>query len=123
MNAQQEHNQKRLIALQCLTRHDHNQSDNTPLVKENCGACCLNGYHPKGERRDFINYAGWARLYIQAGKFIPNNIRFDFMAELASDNRLYAEALQQDIRDYGINCESGSFRNAVRNVLGLYDSE
>ena len=89
--------------------------------RESCGACCLNGYHPRGERRDFINYAGWARLYIQAGKFIPQNVRFDFLAELASDNRPYAEALKQDIKDFGINVEAGPFKNAVRSVLGLYD--
>lgn len=84
-------------------------------------ACCLNGYHPKGERRDFINYAGWARLYIQAGKYIPKAVRYDFLAELASDNRSYADALAQDIKDFGINCEAGAFKNAVRNILGIYD--
>lgn len=117
---QNEYRQKQLIAFQCFTRHDHNKSDNTPEVKENCGACCLNGYHPKGERRDFINYAGWARLYIQASKFIPVNLRYAFLAELASSNRSYAEALKQDIKDYGINVESGSFKNAIQEVLEIY---
>ena len=109
------------IAIALLTRHDHNMSDNSPLTKENCGACALAGYHPKGERRDFINYAGYARVYIQAGKYIPKNIRMDFLAELASDNRAYAEALKDDIRHYGINCESGKFKNAIRSILGIYD--
>lgn len=114
-----EHEQKRLIALQCLTRHDH--SDWSKDTRESCGACVLNGYHPKGERRDFINYAGWARIYIQASKYIPKNIRYAFLAELASDNRAYADALKQDILDYGINCEFGQFKNAVREAIGLWD--
>ena len=117
---QNQYHQKQLIARQCLTRHDHNMRDKSQLVRENCGACCLNGYHPKGERRDFINYAGWARLYIQASKFIPNNLRYAFLAELASSNRSYAEALKQDIKDYGINVESGSFKNAIQDVLEIY---
>lgn len=121
MNSTQAHEQKRLIALQCFNRHDHNRNDTSPLTRENCGACCLNGYHPKGERKDFINYAGWARLYIQAERFIPNNLRYTFLAELASDNRPYAEALKQDIIDFGINVEFGSFKNAVREVLGIYE--
>ena len=116
-----EHNQKRLIALQCLNRHDHSGRATDQLTRENCGACTLNGYHPKGERRDFINYAGWARLYIQAGKRIPKGLQFAFLAELASENRSYADALKQDILEFGINCEFGSFKNAVRAVLGLYD--
>lgn len=115
------HEQTRLTALQCLSRHDHNRSDTSPETRENCGACTLNGYHPKGERRDFINYAGWARIYIQAGKRIPKNLQFAFLAELASDNRAYADALKADILEFGINCEFGSFKNAVREVLGLYD--
>ncbi len=114
------HEQKRLIALQCFNRHDHGKNWDKE-TRENCGACTLGGYHPKGERRDFINYAGWARLYIQAGKHIPKGLQFAFLAELASDNRAYADALKQDILEFGINCEFGSFKNAVRDVLGLYD--
>lgn len=115
------HEQNKRTAIALLTRHDHNRGESSPEARENCGACTLNGYHPKGERRDFINYAGWARVYVQAGRRIPKGLQFHFLAELASDNRAYADALKQDIRDYGINCEAGSFKNAVREVLGLYD--
>lgn len=61
--------QQRLIALRLLAQHDHNMSDRARLTRENCGACCLNGYHPRGEKHDGRpNYAGWLRVYIQAGK-------------------------------------------------------
>ena len=121
MNTPEKHEMNKKIALQCLNRHDHNKSDNSPETKESCGACCLNGYHPKGERRDFINYAGWARLYIQAGKFIPNNLKFAFLAELASTNRSYADALREDIKEYGINHgKDESFHHAIQEILEIY---
>ena len=121
MKTHEEWKNQTRTALALFNRHNHNKGDTSPLTRENCGACTLSGYHPKGERRDFINYAGWARVYIQAGKFIPKNLHYDFLAELASDNRAYADALTEDIRHYGINCENGSFKNAVRSVLGIYD--
>lgn len=118
---QQEFEQKRRNALYQFLRHDHAPTNN-PDTRSSCSACTLAGYHPKGERRDFINNAGWARVYIQAGKYIPLNVRFHFLAELASENRAYAEALKQDIRDFGINCEKPSpFFNAIRDVLEIYD--
>lgn len=120
MNAQEQHENDKRTAFALLRRHDHSAT-NDPEVRENCGACVLNGYHQKGERRDFINYAGWARVYIQAGKRIDKKIQFAFLAELASENRAYADALKDDIRQFGINCEAGSFKNAVREVLGIYD--
>lgn len=121
MNTPEQHKQVKAIAWQCLTRHDHKRHETSQEVRENCGACTLNGYHPKGERRDFINYAGWARIYIEAGKFIPNNLQFAFLAELASDNRAYAEALKEDIREFGINSRGESFRRAIQDVLGIYE--
>jgi hypothetical protein len=67
--------QLRRMALQLLCRHDHNMSDRARLTRENCSACVLNGYHPRGEKHDGRpNYAGWLRVYIQAGK------RFDLDA-------------------------------------------
>jgi len=117
---QDEFRQKQINARAQFSRHDCNMSSD-PNMRSNCGACCLAGYHPRGERSDFINYAGWARVYIQAGKHIPDQVRFDFMADLASDNQSYANALKQDIRDFGIVCEPGAFRTAVRSVLGVYD--
>lgn len=115
----QEFVQRRDSALYLFRRHDHNKSDHTPLTRENCGACALNGYHPKGERSDFINYAGWARVYVEAGKFIPAKLRYAFLAELASSNRAYADALKQDIRDFGVSCDDKSFRNAIQEILDI----
>ncbi len=116
---QQEFIQRRRNAQHELTNHYHGQG--TPDERESCSACTLNGYHPKGERRDFINNAGWARVYIQAGKFIPAKIQYHFLAELASNNQAYANALKQDIRDYGINCAKPSkFFNAIQEVLEIY---
>lgn len=108
------------LAQSLFTRHDH-PSTNDPDTRENCGACTLGGYHPKGERRDFINYAGWARVYVQAGKFIPKNLHYAFLAELASSNRAYAEALKQDIKDFGINADDKQFRHAINEVLEIWE--
>ncbi len=120
MKTQEEFYQARRNAIHELKNHYHGKG--TSDERESCSACTLNGYHPRGERRDFINNAGWARVYIQAGKFIPTNLQFQFLVELASDNRSYANALVQDIRDYGINCKKpSSFFNAIRDVLGIYD--
>lgn len=116
----EEYKNKQRIARSLFTRHDH--TDMSQDVRQSCAACMLNGYHPKGERRDFINYAGWARVYIEAGRFIPSNLQMAFLAELASENRAYANALIQDIRDFGINCKKPSaFHNAIREVLGIWD--
>ena len=118
---QKEYQQKRANAWAQFTRH-HHAPTNDPDTRGSCSACTLAGYHPKGERRDFINNAGWARVYIQAGKYIPKNVRYQFLAELASSNRAYADALKQDIKDFGINCEKPSpFFNAVRDILEIYD--
>jgi hypothetical protein len=118
---QKEFHQKQTNARAQFTRHDHAPT-NDPDVRSNCSACTLAGYHPKGERRDFINNAGWARVYIQAGKFIPSNLHMAFLAELASTNRAYADALRQDINDFGINCEKPSrFFNAIREVLEIWE--
>lgn len=108
-------------AIQCLTRHDHPMWIRDQLTRENCGACVLNGYHPKGEPRTDINYAGWARIYIEAGKTIPSNLFMAFIAELASDNRAYANALLQDIEDFGITAEGKGEEEFLSHVSNLLD--
>jgi hypothetical protein len=119
---QQEFKQKQVNARAQFTRHDHPITDQSPLTRENCGACVLAGYTPKGERRDYINYAGWARVYIQAGRFIPARLEYSFLAELANKNRAYADALKQDIKDFGISCRKPShFSNAIKDILEIYE--
>jgi hypothetical protein len=114
----------RKTAILCLTRHDHPAYIHDQLTRENCGACTLNGYHPKGEPRTDINYAGWARIYIEASKPIPSNLFMAFLTELASDNRAYADALREDIRYFGIKATGkgeSDFLRHVNNVLGIYE--
>lgn len=113
--------QLRAIAIQCLARHDHPLYVRDQLTRENCGACVLNGYHPKGEARTDINYAGWARVYIEAGKPIPSNLFMAFLAELASDNRAYADALLQDIEDFGIQAYGRGKDEFLTHVNGLLE--
>lgn len=99
---------ERRIALSLLARHDHNISDKSPLTRENCGACVLNGYISRDDRQngardsDGPNYAGWARIYVQAGRHIPAKWHKAFDAELASDNQAYSDALRRDIYIFGV---------------------
>jgi hypothetical protein len=64
---------------------------------DNCSGCALiNG----GEGGP--NYAGWARVYVEAGRTIPLNWKAAFQRELDSDNRAYAEFLQRCIEYFGV---------------------
>jgi len=98
-----EANGLRRTAQMLLSRHDC-QGSRLVEMRENCGACVLNGYMSSADRKsgalkvaDGPNYAGWARVYVQAGSSIPRRWRKAFQAERDSDNRLYAEALERDI--------------------------
>lgn len=71
----------------------------------NCVYCCLRGIgkpNTADEKEKEPNYSGWARLYVQAGKIIPEKFKEAFYNQLNSDNKLYAEALQEDIKKYGL---------------------
>lgn len=93
--------QQTATALRCLNHHDCNGQKST-----NCGACVLNGYGDKANGEPIApNYAGWARIYVQAGKTIPAKYYESFQRELASDNTAYAEALQEDCEVYGLKIE------------------
>jgi hypothetical protein len=73
-------------------------------VRENCAACVLNGYWPRGDDewpRDEPNYAGWVRCYIQAGRTIPRKYIPGFIRALTGDNRMYARAVVEDIDAFG----------------------
>lgn len=112
--------QQKATALRLFTDHDHRPTDD-PETRQNCGACALGGYHSKGEPTDDINYAGWARVYIQAGRYIPKKLNYAFLAELASDNRSYANCLIEDIKAYGINTDDMKFKRHVQHVLGIWE--
>lgn len=100
--------QHRLIAQRIYSVHDHNPSDRDKLTRENCAACILHGYRPQDselKRSEGPNYAGWARILVEAGVTIPAVWREAFAAERASDNHRYAEALERSILTYGVRME------------------
>ncbi len=71
------------------------------VVRDNCGACALNGWAPVvDEGPAHPNYAGWARLYVQAGKGIPAVFREAFEDERVTDGP-YAAGLARDIATFG----------------------
>lgn len=98
------------MASRCLFQHDHNASDRDPLTRENCGACVLGGYRPRGgwgdEELDAKgagpNYSGWARVYVEARASIPRKWRDAFQRERDSENRGYAIALERSIATFGV---------------------
>lgn len=107
-----EREQLRRMAMQSLYSHGHSMSDKSRLTRENCGACCLNGYHPRGEKHDGRpNYSGWLRIYIQAGKRFDKNAAAIELAEArdggvyddytASANLPYYNAILDDAEMFG----------------------
>lgn len=92
-----------LNARYLFIRHDHDEPRPRPETKENCGACVLRGYGERKNGKPYMpNYAGWARVYVQAGEPIPEKWREGFEAERRSGNKAYAEALEADIEKYGV---------------------
>ncbi len=67
---------------------------------DNCSACAIRGLGGDIEEGG-PNYAGWARIYIEAGKTIPSRWRDAFQRELHSDNEAYANALRRSIATFG----------------------
>jgi len=77
-----------------------------------CSACTLQGYTPSGKeyaelkeqtRKDGPNYAGWARVYVEAGAKVPHKWREAFKAELdRTDNPAYVNALRHSIAVWGL---------------------
>jgi hypothetical protein len=106
------------IARQYLARHDHSGADRSRLVRENCAACVLGGYRPKGgwgdpeldKRGAGPNVAGWARVFVQARQPVPQEWAGAFWDELGQDRRYpgsepnwaYAVALARDIATFGV---------------------
>jgi hypothetical protein len=64
---------------------------------DNCSGCALRTGGEEGP-----NYAGWARVYIEAGVRIPRKWKAAFLRELRSPNLAYAEALLESIGEFGM---------------------
>lgn len=68
------------------------------LSRENCGGHVLRGVIRKGVVTCEPNYAGWARIYVEAGILIKPEL---LARELArTDNVLYVEALKRDLETF-----------------------
>lgn len=73
--------------------------------RDHCGACALKGYGAlSAEESDSghasPNYAGWARVYTQAGKTVPECWSEDFSHAFDGDSA-YSLALRKDVRTFG----------------------
>lgn len=69
-----------------------------------CSTCCLNGncaINYKGTKSP--NFAGWGRIYVEAGVPIPKRFARAFANELASDNDAYRTALLRSIATFGLS--------------------
>lgn len=91
-------------AMGMLGRHQHDVDlDGDPeahLIRENCGACTLNGYGADQEDPG-PNHAGWTRVYVQARRSIRPDWWPTLLADLAEGSR-YSDALARDIRTWGV---------------------
>jgi hypothetical protein len=104
--------QLRRIAPQ-MFRHDHPQQiypkSDRALTRENCQACCLEGYDSETESfrktRSGPNVSNWQRDYVQAGRPIPEIWRDAFYSYRESDNERWKEALELDIATFGVRFE------------------
>lgn len=91
------------------------------LERENCAACVLEGYRPPGGYGDpeldapgaGPNYAGWARIYVEAQKPIPSKWRTAFDEQRHSENHAYSAALERDIATWGVTFSSGSKQDNI----------
>jgi hypothetical protein len=102
--------------------HDHGHGGHwDPMTRENCSACCLGGYRPRGgwgdPEADAIdagpNVAGWARDYVEAGR--PVKLRWvgALLADASDDpevqdNQAYAEALRRSLATWGVSFDDGT---------------
>jgi len=93
-------------------------------ARESCGGCAVNGYISRATKEQlkaeginypFINYAGWLRIWVQAGKFIPKKYLIVVMEELKDNNRAYLGALVEDVEYFGLNaCDE------VKNIFNIF---
>lgn len=98
--------EERAIALRMFAEPCTGKSDR--FHAGNCPHCALRGEGRQGTvdgKGLEPNYAGWARLYVQAERTIPARFSAAFAKEMRSDNTAYAEALADDIATYGVTIE------------------
>jgi hypothetical protein len=96
----EEARKERNMAMGAL-RHDCNGSRD-PDMRSNCGACCLLGYHPRGEDRTCPNYAGWLRVYIQLKMpVLFKAARAEMEDQTTRENQRYMDAIQRDVLTWG----------------------
>jgi hypothetical protein len=98
----------RAISIRLLIEHGGHPG----RYSEHCAACVLSGYSPKYRRdenyepeRDGPDYAGWARVYVEAQRAIPAKWRNAF-ADQGKDNRAYYDALGRSIMSFGVRFAS-----------------
>ena len=86
---------------------DHNCAGNRadPMARENCAACLLDGWYPKGtganEKALGPNVSNWQRDYVQARRPIPKKWRDAFYSYKESDNDLWKAALEWTLQLMG----------------------
>lgn len=73
--------------------------------RQSCGTCALLGWQPADDDewpQGRPNYAGWARVYVQAREPIPRAWMPAFVDELNEpENDSYREALRRDVATFG----------------------
>jgi len=84
----------RATARQCFHHSYNHGSKSDP---DNCSGCALRDTSDETGP----NYAGWARIYVEAGYPIPSIWREAFDLELASENKLYKAALLKSLLTFG----------------------
>ena len=90
----------RMFAEPCFGRNDRYHGGN-------CQHCCLRGdglANTADEKGLEPNYAGWARLYVQAGRTIPKRFQaaFEKVRSYQVENDAYSKALEEDIDEFGV---------------------
>lgn len=86
-----------------LARHDHGREfygpEDEKLTRENCGACVLNGY---GSHGTAPNYAGWLRVFIEAGRPVPALWLDTEMLDAQTWNPAYYSAILRSVATFGL---------------------
>jgi len=77
---------------------DHGPHDGQ-LERDNCGACAVAAYTEQTPP----NYAGWLRVWIEAGRPVPRQHYETEIAQAQVENVGYYEAILRDVETFGIS--------------------